>query len=502
MSPVDAILGVEVAFRMNAAQSWSPGYRGNDRRAGARAVVRRRQQVPVFAAGAVAVLALVTTSALLAEPAFADQLWALSLALWCTAAVGAGVGLLIAWRVGGWALPARVGTALLAAGVLVSLVPRLSSAVGLPAQVAAIRPVVLAAILLAAGIQCGRAVGSPVIDTAVRPGRELLRLIAIALVAVLVGRAVLELLPAHDSDVVRLLPAVAAATGGGWVCLAARRRPGPAVVGLALFWWATAGAFAVHALTSAPAAVLATSLIAAAGVPVAVLAWHEVARALAVHHLRSLRTLAALAEHSDAVQRERERRHDALNAVAAIRAASDVLAARAGDLDAVTRAQLVEAARAELGRVERMLSPSGGHQPVDVHLESVLGPVLLGWRQRGLALDVRLEEAIAHAAPDVVCRIVDNLLQNAHRHARDAAVRLRVARGPGQVHLDVTDDGPGSNDKVVGEGIGLASSRRLARDVGGELVLLRTTGPGCHVRLTLPTAVRPPMPTPLRQQAG
>lgn len=485
---------------MDAAESSSAGYQGSDRRAGAGTLSRRGQAPLVWAVVVSAPSVVISALALGAAPAFGEQLWAVALVLWCVLAVGAGVGMIVAWRVGGRALPARVGTALLAAGALVSLVPRFSSAVGTPAQVSEARPVVIAAVVLAAGIQCVQALRGSVVDSTMRPGRELLRVIAITLVAVLASRAAIEVSTLHDSRLVRALPAAAAALAAVGVTLSRRRRLDATVTVLAGFWSMTSLAFLLHTLASPLATVLAVSMTAASGVVVARLAWGDVKAALAVHDLRSLRTLASLAEHSDAAERERERRHDALNAVAAIRSASDVLASRAGDLDPVTRAELVEAARAELGRVERMLSSSGADSPCAVHLERVLAPVLLSWRQRGLALQVAIGDVVVLAAPDVVCRIVDNLLQNVHRHAAGTTVRLVVAHGPGQVHLDVADDGaalpsPRRTDPFdaradpgvrLGEGVGLASSRRLARELGGDLALLTSSDLGWRVRLTLP----------------
>jgi signal transduction histidine kinase len=222
--------------------------------------------------------------------------------------------------------------------------------------------------------------------------------------------------------------------------------------------------------------------------------------ALTAHTLRSLRTLAALAERSDAVQRERERRHDALNALAAIRSASDVLAASAGGLDDATRTELVAATRAELDRVERMLAAGRPEGTPETSLDDALRPVLLTWAQRGLAVDARLGDAVVRADRDVVCRVVDNLLQNAFRHAPGAQVRLRVVPAPGTVHLEVSNDGPtlpAQRGSGAGQGVGLTSSRRLAREVGGELTVLAASGRGFTVRLSLPA--RTVSGTPERQ---
>ncbi len=486
---------------MDAASETGPaGYRGRDRRTGARAVALRGRQLMTWGCAAFAGVFLLSAAVLHVDGRFADQLWVLALALWCTLGFGAGVALLVAWRVGGWATPARVGTALLGAAVLVSLVPRLSSAVGVQAQVAAARPVVLAAILLAAGVQCGRALDGLAVDTTLQPVRELGLLIALTLAGLLSGQAVLSVGPLRDAEAVRLLPAAACVLSAAWVALAARRERGAAVGALSACWALLAVGFVAHSVTaSSVAAAVAVTTAATSAVLLAVVAAGYVKAALTVHDLRSLRTLAALAEHSDAAQREHERRHDALNALAAIRSASDVLASSAGGLDPATRAELVQAARDELDRVERMLAPAArqgvpGVQAAahGVPLEDALRTVLTAWRQRGMRVEARLEGAVVHAPPDVVCRIVDNLLQNVHRHALGASVRLSVERGPGVVHLDVADDGPGlpaqRRGSSTGQGVGLTSSRRLARDLGGDLLLAPQPGRGCRVRVSLPAA--------------
>jgi signal transduction histidine kinase len=485
-------------------------YRGLDRRAGARAVGLAARPLLAWTAGAFVALLVLSASVLYAAPGFAEQLWVLALALWTTLGFGAGVALLVAWRVGGWATPARVGTAVLAAGVLVSLVPRLSIAVGAQSQFAAARPVVLAAILLAAGIQCGRALDGCAVDTTVQPVRDLGLLIALTLVGLLTGRAALALGLVGDLQQVRLLPALACGVSAAWVAVSARREHGPVVAGLIGFWVLIAAGSLAHTIASPVAGVLAATLAATSAVLVAAVAAGYVRVALAVHDLRSLRTLAALAERTDAAQRERERRHDALNALAAIRSASDVLTSSADSLDPATRAQLVRATREELSRVERMLAPAPASGPREVRLDDALRPVLVTWQQRGLAVQSALDEAVVLAETDVVCRIVDNLLQNAHRHAGGGAVRLSVERGPGAVHLDVVDDGPGlpaqrastaSGPAVAGQGVGLTSARRLARDAGGDLQLIGEAGCGWGVRVTLPA---PPVARPrlLAQQAG
>ncbi len=78
-----------------------------------------------------------------------------------------------------------------------------------------------------------------------------------------------------------------------------------------------------------------------------------------------------------------------------------------------------------------------------------------------------------------VQRILTNLLENAHRHGRGAAVQLRVTRCGRWVHLALTQGGVPA-DRVLGHlqrteppvdltGLGLWSVQRQTRELGGRL---------------------------------
>ncbi len=118
---------------------------------------------------------------------------------------------------------------------------------------------------------------------------------------------------------------------------------------------------------------------------------------------------------------------------------------------------------------------------------------------------------IVDVDPAVVGQILFNLVDNACKYARDAAQRsieLTAAEKDGVVALRVRDHGPGlapdrtraaftpferagrpAGDTVPGIGLGLALSRALARDLGGDLDLERADG-GASFVLTLPVAGR------------
>ena len=124
------------------------------------------------------------------------------------------------------------------------------------------------------------------------------------------------------------------------------------------------------------------------------------------------------------------------------------------------------------------------------------------------AIDARLVRTVsvtadleAGVSPDVLGRILHQLLSNAVRYA--VTTVTITARASGHVvRLEVSDDGPGvpaafgdmvfepgrradATDGHPGAGLGLALARRLARTAGGDL-LLDNTGPGARFVVLLP----------------
>ena len=116
-----------------------------------------------------------------------------------------------------------------------------------------------------------------------------------------------------------------------------------------------------------------------------------------------------------------------------------------------------------------------------------------------LALHVQGAEGTALLDPQVVERILDNVLTNAIRHApAGGAVTLHAERLPGRLDLVVRDTGPGVppdlaeqvfepfvTGRADGTGLGLAIARELADAHGGRL-FLRNSEAGAVFVLELP----------------
>ena len=121
------------------------------------------------------------------------------------------------------------------------------------------------------------------------------------------------------------------------------------------------------------------------------------------------------------------------------------------------------------------------------------------------------------ADPDLLRRVMDNLIDNATRHTPEGTeVHITGAPTAGGWNIDVHDEGPGvpaaaraslferfarADDARArdggGAGLGLALSRAIAESHGGSLQLADQNGRGATFRLFLPAAARNVSPSPL-----
>jgi len=102
-----------------------------------------------------------------------------------------------------------------------------------------------------------------------------------------------------------------------------------------------------------------------------------------------------------------------------------------------------------------------------------------------ISLDAPDEPLLLPAAVEVAAyRIAQEALTNVVRHARASCCTIRLTLEEG-LHLTVSDDGRGL-PPLYDAGVGLASMRERAAELGGRLVIEAAPGEGTVVRAFLP----------------
>jgi two-component system osmolarity sensor histidine kinase EnvZ len=166
----------------------------------------------------------------------------------------------------------------------------------------------------------------------------------------------------------------------------------------------------------------------------------------------------------------------------------------------------VQEMTADVAEMERMISGylafargEDAEQAQRINLVEVLQDVAAGARRAGadIALDAPAGLMVL-LRPDAVKRAINNLVDNARRHARRVALTALPA-GSRTVQVIVDDDGPGiSPDRresvfrpfetgaAGGTGLGLTIARDIVRGHGGDIVLEESPMGGLRARIRLP----------------
>lgn len=141
------------------------------------------------------------------------------------------------------------------------------------------------------------------------------------------------------------------------------------------------------------------------------------------------------------------------------------------------------------------------HPPLldEAGLLSALRWYVEGFAQRSnieVALDI--EENFGRLPRELetaIFRIVQECLTNIHRHSGSSQAKIRVARSPGEVRVEVADSGKGIPKEKQQElatsgtpGVGIAGMRERLRQLGGSLEI-KSNDRGTLVVVRLPIAV-------------
>jgi signal transduction histidine kinase len=154
-------------------------------------------------------------------------------------------------------------------------------------------------------------------------------------------------------------------------------------------------------------------------------------------------------------------------------------------VEATSRQALVEMRRL-LGVLRQEAEPRGSLAPAPglAEVEALAVEVA----RAGVRVEVRIEGTPTQlpAGLDLSAyRIVQEALTNVVRHAGPATARVAVRYAPGQVAVEVVDDGRGANDQGGG-GHGIAGMRERAALYGGTLEAGPLPGGGFRVAASLP----------------
>jgi two-component system sensor histidine kinase MprB len=201
--------------------------------------------------------------------------------------------------------------------------------------------------------------------------------------------------------------------------------------------------------------------------------------------------------------------HELRTPVTSLRTNIEVLLAEGGDLAGDDRRRLLEDVRAETEELTALITDvielARGDEPLsgvdDVQFDALVSEAVARARRRrpGTTFDAQLEPTLVEGLPERLGRAVDNLLDNAAKHAPEGTV-VEVALRDGQ--LTVRDHGPGipAADRPhvfdrfyrgaaargrPGSGLGLAIVRQVAETHGGAIAVEEGPGGGALFRLTL-----------------
>ena len=229
----------------------------------------------------------------------------------------------------------------------------------------------------------------------------------------------------------------------------------------------------------------------------------EVVERIAVHAAPALHGARALAELSDAharlvLAREEERRrlrrdlHDDLSpTLSGLSLGAAALAKRAARVDPGLAEEAAELHRDIQAAVEQSREIAYGLRPPildDRGLVAAIRDRVHGQGADALRVEVRAPEVELNlpAAVDLAAlRIVQEAVSNVRRHAKASTCTITLERRPGELRVQVDDDGVGIPSRLRG-GLGLASMRERATELGGSARFGSAPGGGGRVTVRLP----------------
>jgi signal transduction histidine kinase len=154
---------------------------------------------------------------------------------------------------------------------------------------------------------------------------------------------------------------------------------------------------------------------------------------------------------------------------------------------------LIEQTMSEIRTLSHLL-----HPPFldEIGLKSALNEYVNGFGERSnITVTLDLPRHLDRLPRDTelsLFRIVQECLTNIHRHSGSSTAHVRLSRVPGQMQLEVKDQGRGMSSEVQekfrsgrSSGVGLRGMRERVRQIGGSL-RIESNGNGTSVLVALP----------------
>lgn len=211
-----------------------------------------------------------------------------------------------------------------------------------------------------------------------------------------------------------------------------------------------------------------------------------------------LRRLARQTRLAEQAQFSAGMAHQIKNPLAALRGYVELLSRQ---LSEPSQRQIADKLLSEIGALDRVVRDflqfsRGAHGSVErLTLPQALRPVADAARTAGgasVAVEVAAQDVEIEVDSTALREALSNVAVNAAEAMRETGgeLRLMAALAGRQVTIEISDSGPGISEdvkprlfepfvtgKADGTGLGLPIARRLLRDMGGELELVKT-GPG------------------------
>jgi len=200
--------------------------------------------------------------------------------------------------------------------------------------------------------------------------------------------------------------------------------------------------------------------------------------------------------------------HELRNPLAGIQMSCANLREEIGDSEQAQRLDLIGAELQRMARLLNELLEQGKQTPVPATVFNLAQLVreLLSLTRYQIPAHIQLEQAIA---ADLRCRLPEpslrqvllNLILNAAQALDERPGRILVSarQEADQLHLEVSDDGPGftaemlasgirsfASGRTRGTGLGLAMVQRFVREWGGRIRLSNRGSTGARIELILP----------------